>query len=81
MDPLQQDKKEQRVLKQRIELLERENHALKKSLFELSTRYNASRVQPFALSELLEQSLDHVTPLFDSKTESEDSTRFGIVIK
>jgi COMPASS component SWD3 len=71
MDVQSQDKKEQRMLKQRIELLERENHALKKSLFELSMRFNAARVQPFALSELLEQSLDQVTPLFDTKADNE----------
>jgi flagellar motility protein MotE (MotC chaperone) len=71
-----QDKKDIRTLKQRIEVLERENHALKKSLFELSTRYNSLKVQPFALSDLLEHSLEEVTPLFDTKTE-EEPVRFG----
>jgi COMPASS component SWD3 len=71
MDLQSQDKKEQKVLKQRIEILERENHALKKSLFELSMRFNATRVQPFALGELLEHSLDQVTPLLDTKDQEE----------
>lgn len=46
--------KEKAQLKQRIEILERENHALKKSLFELSTRLNSLKVQPYQLGELLD---------------------------
>jgi COMPASS component SWD3 len=61
-----QDKKEQRILKQKIEILERENHALKKSLYELSTRFNALKVQPLVLSELLTKSPDESTN-YDSK--------------
>jgi COMPASS component SWD3 len=55
-DLQQQDQKEQRLLKQKIESLERENYALKKSLYELSTRFNALKVQPFQLSSLLDKS-------------------------
>ncbi|RKO88738.1 hypothetical protein BDK51DRAFT_46191 [Blyttiomyces helicus] len=54
---LQQEKardKEQRILKQRVEVLEKENMALKKSLYELSTRYNmvAHKAQPFSIDSL-----------------------------
>lgn len=44
--------KESKYLKQKVELLERENIALKKSLFELSARYNMCahhKTQPFVI--------------------------------
>ena len=41
-------------LKQRVEILEKENQLLKKSLFELSLKTNAKAIQPFALKELLD---------------------------
>ncbi|KAJ3276403.1 Superoxide dismutase [Cu-Zn] [Terramyces sp. JEL0728] len=63
-----QEKKEQRLLKQKVEVLERENYALKKSLYELSTRYNSMKLPPFALGELL-HSLDNVDTLFETKEE------------
>ncbi|KAJ3297003.1 DNA-directed DNA polymerase gamma mip1 [Borealophlyctis nickersoniae] len=52
----QQDKlsKEARALRQRVEVLEKENMALKKSLYELSARYNmmAHKVLPFTIDSL-----------------------------
>lgn len=49
-----QDKKEQRILKQKIDVLERENTALKKSLYDLSSRFNASKTaQPLPLAQIL----------------------------
>ncbi|KAJ3313868.1 hypothetical protein HDV04_001429 [Boothiomyces sp. JEL0838] len=63
-----QEKKEQRLLKQKVEILERENYALKKSLYELSTKYNSMKLPPFALGELL-HSLDNVDTLFETKEE------------
>ncbi|KAI8588021.1 WD40-repeat-containing domain protein [Geranomyces variabilis] len=56
MDLSQQDKatKETRVLKQRVDVLEKENIALKKSLYELSTRFNlvAHKTAPFSLDSI-----------------------------
>ncbi|KAJ3022998.1 hypothetical protein HKX48_004621 [Thoreauomyces humboldtii] len=56
MDSAQQEKvtKESRLLKQKVETLEKENIALKKSLYELSTRFNlvAHKTQPFSLESL-----------------------------
>ncbi|KAI8906182.1 WD40-repeat-containing domain protein [Powellomyces hirtus] len=53
---VQQEKasKESRLLKQRLEVLEKENVALKKSLYELSTRFNlvAHKTAPFSLDSL-----------------------------
>eukprot|EP00842_Homolaphlyctis_polyrhiza_P005097 jgi/Hompol1/5589/HPOL_004588-RA len=59
---MDQDKatKEQRILKQRVETLERENMLLRKSLYELSRSYNslAHKLQPFNLGEILDSALD-----------------------
>ena len=46
-----QDKKDNRILKQRIEQLERENISLKKSLFEISTRLHHIIPLPTLLQE------------------------------
>ena len=56
------DEKKEKTLKQKIEILERENHALKKSLFELSAKYNSVKLPPFQLRDVL-SSCDQVTPL------------------
>lgn len=66
-------------LKQRIEVLEKENQLLKKSLFELSIRTNSSKnATPYQLKELLDNNgMDQITTLFDNKTEEEG--RYGMV--
>ncbi len=46
MDP-KSFEKEKLILKQKIEQLERENKSLKKSLYELSIRFNSLKVAPF----------------------------------
>ncbi|KAJ1549493.1 hypothetical protein HK405_000766 [Cladochytrium tenue] len=48
------DRREVKMLKQRIEVLEKENAALKKSLFELSIRFNmlGHRAAPFSIDEM-----------------------------
>lgn len=62
--------KTSQVLKQRIEVLERENHSLKKSLYDLSARYNALKVPPYQLGELLEShGMDKVGALFENEEE------------
>ncbi|KND05183.1 uncharacterized protein SPPG_00847 [Spizellomyces punctatus DAOM BR117] len=52
----QQEKasRESRLLKQKVDALEKENMALKKSLYELSTRFNlmAPKISPFSLDSL-----------------------------
>jgi COMPASS component SWD3 len=56
--------KQQKLLKAKVELLERENIGLKKSLYELSTRYNAiaHKLQPFPLADILDP-IDIIEPL------------------
>ncbi|KAI9209632.1 WD40-repeat-containing domain protein [Polychytrium aggregatum] len=66
----QQEKvnKEARVLKQRVEILEKENAALKKSLYDLSAKYNlyALKAQPFTLDFLVAET--GIGDLFESTT-------------
>jgi len=53
-DQMEKLTKDSKSLKSKVELLEKENIALKKSLYELSTRYNtiAHKLQPFTLEGL-----------------------------
>lgn len=58
--------KQQKLLKAKVEQLERENIGLKKSLYELSTRYNAiaHKLQPFPLGDIIDP-IDIVEPLVE----------------
>ena len=69
--------KASKLMKQKLEALERENLALKKSLFELSSRYNsiAHKLEPFKLGDVLDTAMDlGITPLLENpENESTDS--------
>ncbi|KAI8916187.1 WD40-repeat-containing domain protein [Gorgonomyces haynaldii] len=56
-----------KLLKTKVDTLERENNQLKKSLFELSSRYNAIayKLQPFKLGDVLDQKIDDISPLVE----------------
>ncbi|KAH6569695.1 hypothetical protein BASA62_004703 [Batrachochytrium salamandrivorans] len=72
--------KEQRALKQKVETLERENMLLKKSLFELSSRYNsiAHKLQPFNPGELLYSAHDAgINSLLENTEQEATVDRFA----
>jgi hypothetical protein len=54
------DDKTSKILRQKLEMLERENKALKKSLYDLSVTYNslAYSLQPIHLGDILDSALD-----------------------
>jgi COMPASS component SWD3 len=62
--------KQHKLLKQKVEQLERENIGLKKSLYELSTRCNsiAHKLQPFPIGDILDP-IDIVEPLVELEEE------------
>ncbi|KAL2916801.1 hypothetical protein HK105_203580 [Polyrhizophydium stewartii] len=72
--------KEHRALKLKVETLERENMLLKKSLFELSSRYNslAHKLQPFNLGEILDSALDAgINSLLENTDTDTNAERFA----
>ncbi|KAJ8327186.1 hypothetical protein BDV3_000310 [Batrachochytrium dendrobatidis] len=78
MDP-EKTSKEHRILKQKVETLERENMLLKKSLFELSSRYNSMshKLQPFNPGELLGSAHDAgINSLLEGTEQDTSDERF-----
>lgn len=68
-----------KILKQKLDVAERENQALKKSLFELSNRYNSVAVQKSMLPFQLDMDvLDVIQPLLDSPVEMEPMDQVSV---